>query len=212
MERGLIRLRQQLGTAFGGHPRLVAALLVGLAVAFGLSAVKPHPAAGARLWVAARDLSGGRPLGRDDLRPERLPAAALPKGALTGAAPVGRLLAAPVRAGEPLTDVRLVSADLLAALGDAGDLAVSVRVSDGAGLTSLVRAGDRVAVIATAAPGDGLAQPETVADDLQVLAVPGVGSADHSGLLIVAATQQQAAALAQAAGGSSLSVAVHAPS
>ncbi len=197
--------------------RLVAAALAGVAVVSGLSAARPTPPPTRAVWVAARDLAGGEPLVRGDVRLESMPVADVPSDALPAAASVtGRLLAAPVRAGEPLTDVRILSPALLAAADLADAVAVPVRVADGAAALALVHAGDLVDVIAAPQPGSGEA-PESfvVVHDVRVLAVPphddgagDAGSGDGGGLLIVAVTERQAAALARAATGDALSIAV----
>jgi pilus assembly protein CpaB len=203
------RLVQQLGS----RRRLIAALLAGAAVLSGLSALRPAAVATVRIWAAARDLTGGAALSRGDVRLEQLPATDAPTGALRATYPiVGRMLAAPVRRGEALTDVRLLSTALLTALGTSGLVAVPVRVADGPATAALVQPGDRVDVIAAADPQDaGAVTTATVARGLRVLAVPS-RSADASGetggLLVVAATAAQADALAQAATGARLSVTV----
>jgi Flp pilus assembly protein CpaB len=205
------RLMQQVGS----RRRLIAALLAGAAVLSALSALRPPAIATVRIWAAARDLSGGAALAGADVRVERLPVADVPTGALRATQPIaGRMLAAPVRRGEALTDVRLLSTALLSALGTAGLVAVPVRVADGPATAALVQPGDRVDVVAAADPQDaGAASTATVARDLRVLAVPGRAtdaSGDTGGLLVVAATAAQADALAQAATGARLSVTVRA--
>jgi pilus assembly protein CpaB len=203
------RVVQQLGS----RRRLIAALLAGAAVLSALSALRPPAIATVGIWAAARDLTGGAALARADVRVERLPATDVPAGALNATHPIaGRMLAAPVRRGEPLTDVRLLSTALLTALGRSGLVAVPVRVADGPATAALVQPGDRVDVVAAADPQDaGAVTTTTVARGLRVLAVPGRSadaSADTGGLLVVAATAAQADALAQAAAGARLSVTV----
>src|SRR5579875_550916 len=187
----------------GAHRRLVAAGLVGVAVVMALTALRPAAPRTVRIWVAARDLSGGSPLRAADVRVEAVPEADVPGGSLLAGSPVtGRLLAAPVRRGEPLTDVRILSGDLLSALPGAGSVAVPVRVGDGPAAAAVVHAGDRVDVIAAADPDNGgPAHASVVATGLAVLAAPApsAGSDDGSGLLVLAADPGQAAALAQAA-------------
>jgi Flp pilus assembly protein CpaB len=137
--------------------RPLAALLAGLAVLVALSAVRPAAAPTVTVLAAARDLTAGAPLAVADLRPLALPAAAVPAGALRpGAAVLGRLVAGPVRAGEPLTDVRLLGPALLAAFGR-GLVAVPVRFAD-AGAVALLHAGDRIDVLT--APPDGGPSPD----------------------------------------------------
>jgi pilus assembly protein CpaB len=208
---------QAVARAVGARRRLVAAGLIGIAVVSGLTALRPQPAPTRAIWVAAHDLGGSRQLTAADVRLARLPLAAVPGGALpVTTRVVGRLLAAPVRRGEPITDVRLLSPALVAAAAPAGSVAVPVRVADGPATVALVRTGEHVDVLA----GDDVprasgsdhsptaASATTVASGLDVLSV---GSTDDgSGLLVVIADRQQAAALAQAGVADWLSVAVDA--
>jgi Flp pilus assembly protein CpaB len=196
------------------HRRLVAAALTGVAVLAALHVLRPAPGATVRVWVAARSVAGGRPLVAADVMTEPLPAAAVPAGVLSPpASVVGRLLAAPMSRGEPITTVRLLSPSLLAAAGLPGDVAVPVRTTDGPATLALVHAGDRVDVIATGDGETGTASSQTtVVHDVRVLATPTREDTDDSGetagLLIVAATTTQAASLADVAGTARLSVAV----
>ena len=195
----------------GGRRRLAAVGLLAVAVLAGLRAVTPSPPPTITVWAAAHDLTGGQPLSLADLARLALPVAAVPAGALrAGAAPVGRLLAAPVRRGEPLTDVRLLGPSLLAALPQPGLVAVPVRVADGSAAAAVVKPGDLVDVLETADPaGGGPRVPMTVAARVQVLAVPGASdSADGGGLVVLAATPGQAAALAQASAAARLSLTI----
>jgi pilus assembly protein CpaB len=188
------------------YRRSAAALSAAVAVVCSLTALRPATPATVRIWTASRDLAGGAPLEARDLRAERLPTADVPTGAFSATRPIaGRMLAAPVRRGEPLTDVRLLSTSLLSALGRSGLVAVPVRVTDGPATTALVQPGDRVDVLAAADPQDaGAATTTSVVRGVRVLAVPG----GEGGLVVVAATTTQAAALAGAASGARLSVAV----
>lgn len=92
------------------HRRLLAAFLAAVAAVAGLAAARPR-AHGVRVLVAARDLPAGATLRAADLAGRVLPARAVPDGVVSRAA--GRILAAPVRRGEPLTDVRLRDRSLL---------------------------------------------------------------------------------------------------
>jgi Flp pilus assembly protein CpaB len=198
----------------GQRRRLIAALLAGAAVLSALSALRQPAAATVGIWSAAHDLAGGAALSAGDLTVERLPLTDVPAGALAAARPiVGRMLAAPVRRGEPLTDVRLLSTSLLESLGTSDLVAAGVRVTDGPATSALVQPGDRVDVIAAGDPQNaGTVTTSTVARGLRVLAVPGrtpdTSSGDSGGLLVVAASPEQADALAQAATGARLSVTV----
>lgn len=199
-----------LGAAVAWHRRLLAAGLAAGAVALGLPVLAPEPAPTGAVLAAARDLPAGAPLVETDLVAVALPAAAVPDGALRpGAAVLGRVPAGPVRRGEPLTDVRLVGPGLLEALGP-GLVATPVRIAD-AGSAALLRAGDRVDVLAAGPPTATGAPPRAapVAEGVPVLSVPAPGAAGTGaeGALVVLATDAAAAAaLAGAAAGGALSV------
>lgn len=186
--------------------RFAAAVCVGLAVLCSLHVLHPKPPVSRSVWVIAHDLSGGVPLTAHDVRPERLPLQAVPRGALLSRERVvGRLVAAPMRAGEPVTDVRLLEPSLLAALRQPGLVAVPIRLADGPAAAALTRAGDVVDVLGTTADDSGgeaaTSSTQVVASGLTVLAVPARdgGSDDGAGLVVVAATDAQAARLAAAA-------------
>jgi Flp pilus assembly protein CpaB len=192
----------------------VAAAL--LAVAALLLALRPESTpAGARaptgvpVVVAAADLPAGTVLTTSDLSVTPLPPDVVPRG--TTRAPdalVGRGLAGSVRAGEPLTDVRLVGAGLTALLAP-DQVAAPVRLADLA-VAALIRTGDKVDVLAI--PPDGGAA-RVVAPDALVLAsgsAPASPSATApdpaAGLLLIAVDQPTAALLAAAAASSTLTV------
>jgi pilus assembly protein CpaB len=187
------------------HRVLLSAGLAAAAVASGLSAVAPPQPPTVAVLTAARDLAAGAVLGPDDLVAAAVPRGLVPEGALTDlATAAGRLVAGPVRRGEPLTDVRLLGAGLL----PPGDrVAVPVRLAEPAS-GALVRAGDTVDVLSAAPEGGPAAQ--VVASSLDVLAVPDLSDAAGEGaLVVVAATRATAARLAAAAVTGRLSVAVH---
>jgi Flp pilus assembly protein CpaB len=186
------------------HRGLVCSALVALAVASALSALAPPDGAAVSVLAAARDLPAGTELTDDDLATVRLPAGAVPGGALRSADSArGSRLAGAVRAGEPLTDVRLLGTGLLPA---GGEVAVPVRVAEPA-VAALLRPGDRVDVLAASPEGGDAAR--TVVGDVVVLAVPALGDAGLDGALVVlAATTRGASRLAAAAVTDRLSVAV----
>jgi len=142
--------------------RLLSASFVGLAVVFGLGAVRPAPPATGPVLVATHDLVAGQLLDASDLTVRRFPVDLVPAGAVLEVAPLtARRLAGPMRAGEPLTDARLVGPSLLRGL--TGQVAVPVHVAD-AQTAQLVRPGDRVDVVALAddavgRPLDAVGQP-----------------------------------------------------
>jgi Flp pilus assembly protein CpaB len=195
-----------LRRAVDRHRAVLAAGLAAGAVASSLSVLAPDPPAGVRVLAAARDLAAGTVLAIGDVRPIRLPRELAPAGALVGAPDaVGRVLAAPVRRGEALTDVRLAGAGLLPA-GLTGLVAVPVRIADAAS-AALVTAGDRVDVLAAGTSRGGSATARVVAVDAEVLAVPtAVQDGGDGALIVVAATPSVAAGLAAAAVSSRLSL------
>lgn len=202
---------RRLVDTLGGRRRLVAVALLAVAALTGLKAVTPKPPPTVTVWAAAHDLTGGRPLALPDLTKLALPLAAVPAGALRSTAGiVGRLLAAPVRRGEPLTDVRLLGPSLLATLPTPGLVAIPIRVADGSAAAAVIKAGDLVDVLEVADPSTGGPRhPRTVATKVPVLTVPSIGDgSDGAGLVVLAATPAQAAALAQASAGARLTLTI----
>lgn len=184
--------------------RPIAALLASAAMASALLSVRPAP--GVELLVAARDLSGG-PLAASDVRTARFPPEVLPAGALRpGTDPTGRVLAAPMRAGEPFTDIRLLGPGLLSGYGP-NLVATPVRIAD-ADAAKLLSPGDTIDVLS--APADWpdhhtAAMP--VAQNLRVITTP-TGDSDTGALVVLATTPGQAAYLALAQSSGRLSVAI----
>lgn len=197
--------RSDLLRAASRHRRLLAAGLAAAAVASGLSAVAPTAPPSTQVLTAARDLAAGTALAAEDLVPAAVPEALVPDGALLEtAAAVGRVVAGPVRRGEPLTDVRLLGAALLPA---GSSVAVPVRLAEPA-TGALVRAGDVVDVLSASPEGGAVAA--VVATGLPVLSVPDLSDAAGEGaLVVVAASRSTAARLAAAAVTGRLSVVVH---
>jgi len=203
--------------AVGAHRRLLAAGCAALAVASALDVLAPSPAPAITVLAAARDLAAGTVLAPDDLAAVKLPRSVVPDGALLVATNVlGRAVGSPVRRGEALTDARLVGPSLLAGLGSPAEVvAVPVRLAD-ADAVRLVRAGDRIDVLAAVldSVGGGPTSPVTVvAADALVLAVPvaAAGSAEDGSMLVVAVSPDTAKALALAATTARLSIALRGP-
>ncbi|MEV6876761.1 SAF domain-containing protein [Amycolatopsis sp. NPDC051128] len=139
----------------GRRTRLIRRwLAAGLLLTGALLFVHPGSARGAPTTptvVAARDLPSGAVLRAVDVRLADLPDEARPGGVLsTLDVADGRLLAGAVRAGEPLTDVRLASA--VPVSGEPGTAAVPVRLADVA-VAELLEPGRRVDVVAAPEPG-----------------------------------------------------------
>ena len=204
MTGGAATVQRDLRRALARHRVLLSAGLAAGSVATGVTALAPAEAPTRTVVVAARDLTASAPLAGGDLRTVELPADRVPAGVLSAAAPaVGRVVAGPVRAGEPLTDVRLLGAALLPA---GPEVATPVRVAERA-TAALVRPGDVVDVL-SAAPDGGAAA--SVVSAVRVLAVPlADGDPGEGALLVLAATRSAAARLAAAAVTGRLSVVVH---
>lgn len=134
--------------------RLAAVALLACAVVLlvrGDPGENPVPA-----LIAARELAPGTVLTESDVRLVTREARTVADGVLTTPAAVtGKTLAAPLRPGEQITDVRVLGAPLSASATGVQDARlVPLRLTDAA-LTDLIHAGDLVDVIAI---GDESAQ------------------------------------------------------
>ena len=111
--------------------------------------------------------------------------------------PFGRTLAGPVRAGEPLTDVRLVQGELLAGF-EPGTVLATVRVFDPAAVVHL-EPGDQVDVVGSDPRGSSTAS--VIAPDATVVIPPADDDAVTLGEgapVMVAVDEATALALADA--------------
>lgn len=176
--------------------RLLAALFAALAVATALRAHAEPPPPRIPVVVAARDIPAGATVSADDLGRAGFAPGSVPDGVVASAQDaVGRTTVGPVRAGEPLTDVRLLGAGLLARYP--GAVAAPVRLGDGA-TVELLRVGDRVDILAADPRGSGPA--EVAARDAPVIAIPPPGDAGPGptggGLILVAVPDDTARVLA----------------
>jgi Flp pilus assembly protein CpaB len=149
-----------------GHRRLLAALLVGTAVFAALRAVAPPPGDTVTVLRASSDLAAGRVLGDGDLVEVAVSPDDVPDGVVDS--PVGRRLAAPVRRGEVITEVRLVGPGLLRGATD--QVALPVRITDGE-TVALLRVGDRIDLL-SGDPASAEPAGVTVARGVRVLALP----------------------------------------
>lgn len=190
------RLRRFVRRAVLARRRSLAALCAGIAVVTGLHAATASPPPTVAVPTAAHDLPAGTVLDDTDVTSVSLPPAAVPAGVTPRA--VGRVLAAPLRAGEPITDVRLVGAGLAAAHPDLATL--PVRLPDAA-LVSLLEAGDRIDLIATDPQAGG---SRVVAAGALVLAIPdpvaAQGAATPAGALVVLGVEPAAVPTVSEAG------------
>lgn len=175
--------------------RLLAALLAGVAVTAAVQAATAPPQPTVGVLTAARDLPAGAVIGSDDVASVDFAEGSVPSGVVRDA--VGRILAAPVRRGEAVTDVRLVGPALTS--GDPELTAVPVRLPD-AGMVALLDVGDRIDLIGTDPQSSGAS---VVATGVPVLALPRTpvdagGSGQPGGLVVVGAAPTEVTRLADA--------------
>ena len=204
MDRSLRRLMAQ-GRR---HRRLIAASLACLAVLCALSVLRPAPEATITALAAATDLPAGTVLRAEDLASTEVPVSYPAPGAIVDLDAVdGRLLSAPMLAGEVLTQSRLVQSSSPAA----GTLAVPVRLAD-AEVAGLLEPGMTLDLVS--ASGEG--RPTVVAESVRIITVPrrsgAFGSNADRGagsLLLVAADRATAIRLAAASTEGGLSAILH---
>lgn len=201
------------------HRRLLAALLVGLSVAMGLSALRPPLGPLSPLVVAAADLPAGHRLTGSDLGLAQWPADLVPAGGATDAASLlGQVLADGLHRGEPVLDTRLIGPGLALGLDPrCRVLAVPLSQPPPPGL---LRPGDRVDLV-TAAAGATPGEPGTLlAEAALLLAGPSGQPATQGGLLagadsgsqiVVAVDARDALGVAAASGVAPVSVALRPP-
>lgn len=204
-------LLRDLLKAVRWHRRLLAGVSAAAAVYFGLIALSPESVPTVPVLAAARDLPGGAALTGGDFRTVHLPTGLVPAGIVDTAAKVaGRVLAAPVRSGEPLTDARFVSPGLAGGLSS-GLVAYPLRLDD-ADVAALLRVGDHLELYAATSSGSEFAG--RLAQRVRVVALPlptarGKGAAGAAGaLVVVAAAPATVSRIAQAAAGSRITVAL----
>jgi pilus assembly protein CpaB len=137
-----------------------------------------------------------------DVRVVSMPPAVVPAGSSRSIDPVlGRVVAGPLRAGEALTDRRVLGRSLLAGYPP-GMVAAPIRIGDAA-VVGLLTVGDRIDVYA-ARRDTSLA--ERVVAGARVVTLPRPASDNEQGALVVlTVTPEQAAALAQASATAPLS-------
>jgi Flp pilus assembly protein CpaB len=134
--------------------RLAAGVLVLVAAVLTVAGAAAPSVAGAPVVLARRDLAPGTAVGPDDVGVGSRPPETVPAGVLTAVGDaVGRRPVGPVRAGEVLTDVRLVGPESArAAAGTADAAGVPLRLADPA-VAALVRPGALVDVVGGAGVG-----------------------------------------------------------
>src|SRR6478672_9905636 len=109
------RARRRLRRAVLARRRPLAALCAAVAVVATFRANAAPPPPRRLVLTATRDLPAGAVVRPEDLTRTPFDPASVPTGVLPGPAQaVGRTTTTPVRAGEPLTDARVMAASLLA--------------------------------------------------------------------------------------------------
>lgn len=188
------------------HRRLLAAACTGLAVLAALSALRESPS-GTDVVVTSHDLASGHIITARDLETSLVPAGSAPAHPLSQSAAVGRRVAGPMRAGEALTDYRVLRPDALKGYGP-GSVLTTVRLAEADGLTG-IQVGDRIDVIAV--DPDGETKATVVAHKVEVVTVPAASGDDDSTPLGIVTSEQVALRLATAALQSRFSVVSSAP-
>lgn len=176
--------------------RAVAAVLIVLA---GVLALRGDPAADhTEVVVAARDLRPGQVIAVEDVRTVSVASGTAPEGVVAGVEAVtGRTAAGAVRAGETLTDVRVVGPSLAAlATGTSGATSVPVRLTD-PDVAALLRPGDEVDVLVL---GDDAGDVRVLAAGAVVLAVqpPDERRTGDGRLVVLGVPPREAASVASA--------------
>ncbi|MBP2474894.1 Flp pilus assembly protein CpaB [Crossiella equi] len=138
--------------------RIAAGALAVLAAVLLLQPGTPGPRT-TPVLVAARDLPAGSPLTQADVLLRHHPAELAPDGALHEL-PEPRLLAAPLRKGQPLTDLTVLGPALTHAVAGQDTRTVPVRLADPA-LSPLLRPGTKIDLVATE-PAEVLAEEAVV--------------------------------------------------
>ncbi|MGH3471990.1 MAG: SAF domain-containing protein, partial [Nocardioidaceae bacterium] len=176
------------------YRRLLAAALAAGAMLAAVNAVAPTAPLLRPVAVAAHDLDGGLTIAPGDVRVVEMRPGLTPIGAAAGPeAWVGHRLAAPMRAGEPFTDRRVVSVALLRGYAN-GLVAAPVRIDDREAV-GLLHVGDHIDVYAATQVGSISAAP-VATDAAVVLLPPPVESSSDGALVVLAVTPETARRLA----------------
>jgi len=177
--------------------RCAAALLVAAALGFATLGGAEHD--DESVMAAAHDLLPGTELAASDLVVRRVAGGMVPAGALRMSRDgAGKTVTGMVRAGEILTDARLLSSRLPQQLtGSADARLVPVRLSDDA-VSALLRAGDVVDVVGPDA--DVLAKRAVVALGTERPASSGLAARNQASAPVVLAMDQKSALRVAAAG------------
>lgn len=138
--------------AVSWHRRKLAVTAAVLAVLCGVQAAAPPSAETTAVVVAAAAVPGGTVLTEEHLEVVEFPPAHLPEQAVTEAAALqGRTVAAPLTAGQVLTEASVVSPGLMPADDDRVLTPVEI---DAGGLPQLLVVGDAVDLVAVTGPDE----------------------------------------------------------
>lgn len=198
------RVRRRVRRTLSRHRLLLVALVLGVGALAAFAATRPPTTATVSVAVVARDLAPGRPLVTADVQTAEADPSTLPDGAIGPTdIPYGRLVAAPARRGEVLTDVAVLGPAVADNL-PVGHALTTVAIR--ALVPGLLQVGDVVSIVATdprrptdttvvaaaatvmlvpggSTGGAGSDQPTTTSDgSLLVVAVPAAEALELSGL------------------------------
>ncbi len=179
-------VRADWGRRLRRYRRPLSAVLLAAAAGTAVHAALPGPP-GTAVVVVGADLPAGHVLSAADLTTALVPEAAVPDGALDSAGLEGARLASAVRAGEPVTDVRLSGAGLVRAL-PSGQVAVPVLLA--AQVRPWLAVGQQVRLLPVAATErvDPSAQGGAEGPVVEAATVLDIAAAPASGLLAGGAT------------------------
>lgn len=189
------------------HRRTFAALLAGVAVYAGLTALT-HPE-GDLSWavIAVRPVGGGQLITSSDIDLVQIPSAALPEGVITDPnAVVGRTAVAPIPRRAAVTASDLLSGGSLVGVGR-----VALPVTLDSAAAGLLRVGDTIDIIGA---GSDTGIKGIVAAGVRVVAIPNAADSGGFGgsserLVLIDVTPGVAAGVSSAAAISALSFALH---
>ncbi|GAB4589104.1 SAF domain-containing protein [Nocardia sp. IFM 10818] len=191
---------------------------VGLLMVAAVIAVRGDPGEQrSEVLVAARELPPGHVIGEEDLRRALRETDALPAGAVREPDRLrGATLSGAVAEGEIVTELRVVGPRLAAvAAGAADGRIVPIRLADNA-VADVLRAGDRVDVVASDESGNGGRAARLLVSDAAVVLAPGDGAArgrESAGrgerVVLVAMDARHATVVAAASLRSALTVVFH---
>ena len=202
------RCKNGAGARSWARKILIRRLIAGaLAVTAGVLAVNSltagHPQSVSAI-IAVKDLPAGTQLADSDIAVREVAAGLMPTGAFHEVPAVrDKVLASSVRAGEALTDVRLIGPEnIKITTGDPKAAAVPIKLAD-ARVADLLQPGSRIDVIGKGA--DQRASP-MLATDAIVLSIRqadgaqgGIGAMGRDRLIVVALPREKAAQVAAAA-------------